>query len=134
MRAVWLMEAGAILSLANVAAGWSWALADADLRIGTSAPPGIDWSQASVLLGVPATVTLVLVTAAVRRSMALLRVGAVAMGLLFIACGWALLIDHAGMDGARLAPWAWAAHLIAMFLGLPTVLIALWLHHRDSRH
>ncbi|MET8353639.1 MULTISPECIES: hypothetical protein [unclassified Micromonospora] len=134
MRAVWFMWAGSFLSLANIAAGWSWALADADLRVGTSAPQGIDWSQASALLGVPAAVTVVLMTATIRRSLALLWVGAVAMGLLFIPCGWALLIDHAGMDGASLAPWAWAAHLIAIFLALPTVVIAPWLHGRDTRH
>ncbi|SIN32766.1 hypothetical protein SAMN04489832_5437 [Micromonospora cremea] len=87
-----------------------------------------------MLLGVPAAVTVVLTAAAVRRSLALLWAGAVAMGLLFIPCGWALLIDHAGMDGTSLAPWAWAAHLIAMFLALPTVVIAPWLQGRDSRH
>lgn len=129
------MWAGAFLSLANIAAGWSWALIDADLRLMTSAPQGIDWSQASVLLGVPAAVSVVLMTAAIRRSMALLSVGAVVMGVLFIPCGGlALFIDHKGMDGASLDSWALAAHLVGMFLALPTVVIAGWLHCRDSRH
>jgi hypothetical protein len=134
MRAVWFMFAGAFLSLANIATGWSWALVDADLRIGSSGPQGIDWGQASVLLGVPAAVTVVLTAAATRRSRALLWVGAVAMGLLFIPCGGALLIDRARMlDGAGLAPWAWAAHLIGMFLALPAVIAALWVCQRDTR-
>ncbi|SCL30175.1 hypothetical protein GA0070624_4023 [Micromonospora rhizosphaerae] len=135
MRAVWLMFAGAFLSLANIAAGWSWALVDADLRIGSSGRQGIDWSQASVWLGVPAAVTIVLMTAAIRRSMALLWVGAVAMAFLFVPCGGALLIDQAGMvDRAGLAPWGWAAHVIGMFLALPAVVMALWLSRRGNRH
>ncbi|MEU9513283.1 hypothetical protein [Micromonospora sp. NPDC048169] len=36
------MSAGAFLSLANIAAGWGWVLVDADLRLMTSAPQGID--------------------------------------------------------------------------------------------
>jgi hypothetical protein len=128
------MFAGALLSLANIAAGWSWALLDADSRIGIG-PRGIDWSQASVWLGVPTAVTIVLMTAAIRRSRALMWVGAVAMGLLFVPCGGALLMQQAGMgpDGVGLAPWAVAAHLIGMFLALPAVVMALWLHQRDSR-
>ncbi|MFE9694778.1 hypothetical protein [Micromonospora sp. NPDC005806] len=133
VRAVWFMWTGAFLSLANIAAGWSWALADADLRVGTSAPQGIDWSQASVWLGVPAAVTVALTTAAIRRSTALLWAGAVAMGVLFIPCGWAALIDHAATDGASLDSWALAAHLVGIFLALPTVVTAGWLHCRDSR-
>ena len=134
MRAVWFMFAGAFLSLANIAAGWSWTLVDADLRSISSGPQGVDWGQASVWLGVPAAVTIVLTAAAIRRSRALLWVGAVAMGLLFIPCGGALLADRARMvDGAGLPPWAWAAHLIGMFLALPTVITALWLHQPDTR-
>ncbi|MBO4139699.1 hypothetical protein J5U46_05955 [Micromonospora tulbaghiae] len=133
MRAVWFMWAGAFLSLANVAAGWGWALVDADLRLMTSAPQGIDWSQTSVWLGVPAALSVVLMTAAIRRSMALLSVGAVMMGVLFVPCGaWALFINHKGMDGANLDSWAVAAHLVGMFLALPVVVIAGWLHCRDS--
>lgn len=134
MRTAWFMFAGAFLSLANIAAGWSWALVDADLRSISSGPQGVDWGQVSVLLGVPAAVTIVLTAAAVRRSRALLWVGAVAMGLLFVPCGGALLIDRARMiDGAGLAPWAWVAHLIGMFLALPAVIMALWLYQRDTR-
>ncbi|SCG80143.1 Phage integrase family protein [Micromonospora echinaurantiaca] len=60
--------------------------------------------------------------------MALLWVGAVAMGLLVVPCGGALLIERAGMvDGAVLAPWGWAAQVIGMFLALPAVVLALWL-------
>ncbi|MFG2084405.1 hypothetical protein ACGFI5_28930, partial [Micromonospora tulbaghiae] len=99
----------------------------------TSAPQGIDWSQTSVWLGVPAALSVVLMTAAIRRSMALLSVGAVMMGVLFVPCGaWALFINHKGMDGANLDSWAVAAHLVGMFLALPVVVIAGWLHCRDS--
>ncbi|MEU7867118.1 hypothetical protein [Dactylosporangium sp. NPDC049140] len=134
MRAVWFMVAGAFLSLANIAAGWSWTLVDADLRSISSGPQGVDWGQASVWLGVPAAVTIVLTAAAIRRSRALLWVGAVAMGLLFIPCGGVLLADRAQMvDAAGLPPWAWAAHLIGMFLALPTVITALWLHQPGTR-
>lgn len=129
------MFAGAFLSLANIAAGWSWALVDADLRIGSSGPQGVAWGQASALLGVPAAVTIVLTAAAIRRSSALLRVSAVAMGLLLIPCGGALFIDRARLiDGAGFAPWAWAAHLIGMFLALPAVITALWLLRRHPTH
>jgi hypothetical protein len=122
------MFAGALLSLAFVAAGWSWVLVDADLRIATSGPQGPDWGQASVLLGVPAAVTIVLTAAAVRRSRGLLWVGTVALGLLSVPCGGALLVDRARMiDGAGLAPWAWAAHLAGMLLALPAAATALWL-------
>ncbi|KOX05481.1 hypothetical protein ADK66_23210 [Micromonospora sp. NRRL B-16802] len=87
------------------------------------------------LLGVPASVTVVLMTAAIRRSMALLLVGAVVMGVLFIPCGGlAFFIDHEGMDGASLDSWALVAHLVGMFLALPAAVIAGWLHCRDSRH
>jgi hypothetical protein len=134
MRAVWFTYAGAFLSLSNIAAGWSWALFDAELRLGDSGPQGIDWVQASVWLGVPAAVTIVLMAAAICRSRALLWVGAVAMAMLFIPCGGALLIDRARViDGAGLAPWGWAAHLIGMCLALPAVITALWLYQRDTR-
>lgn len=134
MRAVWLMFAGALLSLANIAAGWSWVLVDADLHLASSGPQSFDWSPASVWVGVPAAVTLVLLVAAFRRSTALLWVGAVAMVLLLVPSGGTLLADQSGMiDGAGLAPWAWAAHLIGMFLALPAVVVALWLHGHDSR-
>jgi hypothetical protein len=135
MRAVWFMVAGAFLSLANIAAGWSWALVDADSRNGYAGPQGIDWSWASVWLGVPTSVTIVLIAATVRRSRALLWVAAIVMGILFVPCGGVLLMHQAGKgpDGAGLAPWGLAAHLIGMFLALPTVVVALCLPQRSPR-
>lgn len=128
------MFAGAVLSLSNVASGLSWALVDADLRIGTSGPQGIDVGLASVLMGVPAAVTIVLTAAALRRSRSLLWMATVATGLLLFPCGGGLLVDEARMlDGAGLPAWAWATHLIGMFLVPPAVITALWLGRRDTR-
>ncbi|MGC4894378.1 hypothetical protein [Micromonospora sp. DT31] len=135
MRAVSFLWAGAFLSLSNIAAGWSWALVDAELRLATDGPQGIDWSRAGVLLGVPIAVSVVLMTAAIRRSTALLWVGAAVMAVLLAPCGGlALFIDHEGMDGSGLDSWAVASHLVGMFLALPAVVVAGWLRCRDNRH
>jgi hypothetical protein len=90
----------------------------------------------SVWVGVPTAITIVLITATIRRSKALLWVAAIAMGILFVPCGGVLLMHQAGKgpDGAGLAPWGVAAHLIGMFLALPAVIVALCLPQGDSRH
>ncbi|NUT33727.1 MAG: hypothetical protein HOV79_11695 [Hamadaea sp.] len=142
MRAVWFMCAGALLSAANIVAGWSWALADAEVRVGNSGPQGIDWSDAALPLGVATAVTIMLTVAAILRLRGhdvtpriLSWIAAITMGLLFFPCGLALIADSSGMiDGTSFDPWAWVAHLIGMFLALPVVVFAVWLDKPGGRY